>query len=464
MNPIALARFAIRASAPAIESTICPTLAFEHAGQQYTLNKHPSIQTKLRASQMTIAEALLKPWYLRKEIDGKARLFSLAVKDKDAIRAAKDILNGRIEQPGAFSEFLAQRDAKRGLTIGALAEQWITAGLPFSKTKSRDPAAVVPLQGHLERGLPFWKTRAAGNVTRAVIEDFVVWRRANIRPGKRITGSRSADLQLAALSCLFQWAVNAGLVEENPFGEREKYADNVKHCHQNMPAGDDQLHQVLQWHFSLSALGADPDRELERITCGAWLAFTALTGLRPGEPAKLTRQRPSKHFPANLDQAPYGLIYRMPDQTWRMKVYRLKHGQNPAILIHPALRSFLRCWLPYRDRHFPGRVELFPDVIEERVRDYLDRACREMKLPALKPHGTGRAYYVRVRRSQGTDDVAISVELGQTSSGKLIRSIYGNPVDPVGGCLHDWLPAHKHPAWHLLCDTTVIRRDTAKLR
>lgn len=76
----------------------------------------------------------------------------------------------------------------------------------------------------------------------------------------------------------------------------------------------------------------------------------------------------------------------------------------------------------------------------------------------MKPHGFGRAYYVRVRRSMGVDDATIACELGQRTDGALIRSVYGHPKDPVGGMLHDWLPANPDgtaitPAWHRLCQS-----------
>jgi hypothetical protein len=63
---------------------------------------------------------------------------------------------------------------------------------------------------------------------------------------------------------------------------------------------------------------------------------------------------------------------------------------------------------------------------------------------------SGRAYYVKVRRSQSCDDSAIASDLGQTTNGELIRSTYGDPQDLVGGAFFDWLPADCAPAWNLL--------------
>lgn len=434
-----------------------PKLIVVHGGIERTLRKHPEHVAAYQRGELTLADLAAKPWQLRAKINGRERVFKLPHQEKDALRAAKDILNGRTEHASQFAEFLAVRDAKRGLTLGALAAAWTKAGLPFSKTKARDIEAAGRLKATLARTLDYWANRAVNGITQHTMEDFVVWRRTHVRKGARFTGSRSADLELGALSCLCQWAVLTGQIEKNPFAVRPTYSETQKHCHHSMPAGDDQLHQVLAHIISYGTM--------EAHTCAAWLAFTALTGLRPGEPAYLQRLPIARKFP-DLRAALPGQLYRLPDGNWRMKVHRTKHGQNPAVLIHPALRNFLRAWShwlrqsgstgasPVPAGAPPAVSLLFAGATEDRVRDLLDRACLELKLPPLKPHGFGRAYYVRVRRSQGMEDPTIGVELGQTTDGKLIRDTYGDPLDPVGGNLHDWLITPRKPAWNLLYDVS----------
>jgi integrase len=435
----------VQTSGPAITP---PRLTFEHRGLDRTLNKHPVVQLALRRGELTLADAKPKPWYLRAHIGDRERTYALPAGDKAAIRRAKDILDAPAAAPDAWAEFLRQRDARRGVSVGQLATDWITAGLPFSKTKTRETAAADRLQATLTRGLPFWSDKPAASITQAHLEDFVVWRRGHIRAGARFTGTRSADLQLAALSCLCQWAVRVGKITANPFDEREQFTTDVKHCHEAMPANDDQFHAVLNWFFTDQA-------DLQRIVAGAWLATSALTGLRPGEPTLLRRVPESASYPADFISAAPGLIYPLPDGTRRMKVTRLKHGQNPAVLVRPVLDDFLSTWRAWLAEHYPldgaaapaTPLPLFPGVGQDRVNHLLAEACAALKLPAMKPHGFGRAYYVRVRRSQGADDPTIAVELGQTTNGKLIRSTYGDPLDPVGGNLHDWLPAQGPAAW-----------------
>jgi hypothetical protein len=75
----------------------------------------------------------------------------------------------------------------------------------------------------------------------------------------------------------------------------------------------------------------------------------------------------------------------------------------------------------------------------------------------------GRAFFVKVRRSQGADDATIVGELGQTTNGDLIRSVYGDPKDLHGGALFDWLPEDKGPAWDLLA-AQPVKSDTEAIR
>jgi len=420
------------------------TLEFTHAGQTRTLVKHPRVVMQLGRGEITEAQARQQPWYLRATIAGRKRKFTLVTSDKQAIADARSLLNGNHAQPENFKAFIAAQDAKRGVTIGSLAEDWVAAGLPFSASKPRTPSAGAELKEMLTRALRWWSDKPAAAVTPKLMEQFAVWRRAHTRNGCR--GDRAIDKELASLSCLCQWALLDERIKANPFATRETFQndDEVTHCHEAMPETDEQVHRILTWHWS------DPE-DVVRVIAGASLAFMNLTGLRPGEPKFLRRLDPAKEFPTNLKTALPGLIYPLPDGSRKMKVLRTKHGQNPAIVLRPVLTDFLASYTLWLDHYSPKAEQLFP-VAQESVGDRLDRACKQLQLPPMKPHGFGRAYYVRVRRSQGTDDAQIAVELGQSSNGELIRSVYGDPGDGVGGNLYDWLPKQGPAAWQLLRD------------
>ena len=443
-------------------------LPFEYKGQTHTLVKHSVIRQQLKRGEITEEAARAKPWYFRPAWRAH-RPFKLSPDDTEAIRAAKDIIKGRTEKPETFSAWLEEKDRARGVTLGQLAQEWLAAGLPYSKTEPRETYAADQLRGTLNRCLPWWTAKRITAITTADHDDYVVHRRANNRlNGGSSTpashGSRSADLELSCLSSLCQWAVRLGKIETNPFAQRQRYAaaENVKHCHQFAPETDEELHRILTWFFSKTYTQDDLGNrhragELQHITriAGGWLTFTALTGLRPEEPAYLYRyERQTKTPPRPAALLP-GTIFPDRAGVWKMKITRTKHGQNPYVTLSPVALDFLNVWTTWCDTHLPapeaGARPWFPHpqqpgaplcavgdttILNKRCA----QACAELGLPVRKPKGVGRAFYVAVRRAAGLDDATIAGELGQTTNGKLIWSTYGNPEDMRGGSLLDWVP------------------------
>lgn len=432
------------------------SLTLTHRGQTRTLHKHPVALASLKTAGITDAgqmrEALRHaPWYLRLTINGRRRNFKLSADDKDALRQARDLLNGRAEQPADFAAYVALRDARRGVTIGVLAAAWIEAGLPFTTTKARSAKAAEQLRGAVTRALPWWQGKTVAGITPKTMSEYVVWRRQNVRRG---VGDRSADLELSALSSLCQWAFFDGRIAANPFARRTRFQDSaaIKHCHDAMPENDDTLHRLLSWFW------AAPEHP-PRITAGAWLAFTALTGLRPQEPQALLRYPRLTAPPDSTRQLQPGQIFPTRDGSWRMKIVRYKRGQNPFSILTPIALEFLDAWnhwLPattFLSPWFPNpaqpEIPLCVGGDTSLLNKLLAAACAECGLAKCAPKGFGRAYYVRVRRSQGADDATIAGELGQTTNGELIRRVYGEPDDMLAGGTYDWLPTGP-PAWNLL--------------
>lgn len=423
-------------------------LTFTHAGQERTLTKHHAVIKALALGQITEAQAAAKPWYLRYAVNGQEKYFKLAAASKEAIRGAKDIISGHIQRPDQFSAFIEAREAKRSTTIGELITDWFEAGLPFRKTEPRTTDAADRLRKTIGYARAWWKDKPVATITPHMVEDYA---------GHRSPALRSADLELAALSSLCSWAQLTGRIEKNPFAERPTFAKVKQHCHEASAPDDETLHRVLAYLFELPPLtpkqverGDKPD--YSRTLAGGLLAFCALTGLRPGEPLHLQRLPALAETPANPKLIPYGSIF--PDRTGqlRMKVFRLKKGQNPFIALHPAAVEFLSAWRAWLAKTFPDSATLFPlgTTDQTTLNRALNAASDFLELPHYKPHGFGRAYYVKVRRSMGADDSTIAGELGQTTNGELIRSVYGDPQDMTGGELFDWLPNDCAPAWNLL--------------
>jgi hypothetical protein len=407
-------------------------IQFTHAGIERTLTKHSAVLADLAANRITEAEAARRPWYLRFTSGTQRHTFRLQSLTKaEAISEARDLLNQRTARPNEFAAFIAAKDAAKSVTIGTLAADWLAAGLPFNRTDHRTPDAAARLRATLERCLPWWTDKPAAGITQTTLEDYAA---------HRAPALRSADVELAALSSLCQWAVFCGRIEKNPFATRRRYqpAKEAKHCHEACPNDDETLHKILGWLF-----------ETEPLAAGT-LTFCALTGLRPGEPAALQRLPVLAATPANTRDLPPGTIF--PDRTGqlRMKVARLKHGQNPFVLLHPAAESFLSAWRAYLAKHQPDATQLFPIGPDQTILNRaLNRASTTLVLPHYKPHAM-RAYYVKVRRSQGADDSTIAGELGQTTNGELIRTTYGDPQDLHGGAMFDWLPEDAAPAWNFV--------------
>jgi len=425
-------------------------ITFTHAGRERTLVKHPKIQGALATGALTEAKASTKPWYLRLKVGGKIQSFNLKVTaERDAIAAAKDKL--RTLPTDEFKEFQAGKAAARSVTIGALADEWYHADLRYRSTKLRTPAAQAELTYALNRALTWWADKPVASITPITHEAY---------SGFRAPRLRSCDVELSALSSLCQWAYLSGKITKNPFFPRAVFCETKTHCHEVCPPDDDALHRVLAFLFTHTA---------KTKLAGGTFAFCALTGLRPGEPELLLRLPPLDATPASTKLLQPGVIFPDRAGVLRMKVTRLKRGQNPFVTLHPAAISFLSAWRAWLAANHPDATKLFPTP-HAKLKPNGNRnpwlnyalavASRKLELPIVYHPHSMRAYYVKVRRSQGEDDATIAGELGQTTKGKLIRDVYGDPQDLLGGALFDWLPEDAAPAWAILAQAQT-KRDTS---
>lgn len=465
-------------------------LSFEYQGQERTLCKTPKVQSAVRAGKMTEAEALLTPWYLRKtvKVDGKPkeRLFQCAVDNDAAIVAARKLIKGQSDQPDEFAQFVKQREAKRAVTLAELAVEWKALQMPDERGKARDERARTNLEQPLRRGLEYLGEKPAVTIEAADMLDFAAaLKKKCIATSQGKDGTRAADLSLSALSCMCAWAVTARKIAKNPFDGRPKFqdSDDVNHCHEVMPRSDEEWHSILRWFWTIeykadnltSKTEAHKDTLKARVI-GAWLCWTGLVGLRPGEPSYLFRHPELTKPPSGEEKRalPYGAIYPSHDGARRMKVFRTKNGQNPAVVIHPIAADFLTTWAAWLDTHirrttfaapwFPNPSEPTQPLFTPADKGFyvlrlIRRACQELKIAECQAKGFGRAFFVRVQRSQDEDDPAIALMLGQSSNGALVRSVYGDPDDIKGDKLFDWTPAGAEPAWKLLaadCAANVI--------
>lgn len=376
---------------------------------------------------------------------------------RDAERRERD-LQAAVETQ-RWSEIDRTR-LRAGVTIHDLAKEWIAAGLPRPGGRQRSQSQRDSLQPFLTQALKWWGGKSPTGIAARDFEDYGAWKREHARTG---TGERAADLEINALAQLAAWAVSSGRLDRNPFLGRPSYRDPaaIHHCPEAMPENDEELHRLIGWLFATGGV--------HRVA-GAHLLFQAFTGLRPGEPGAL-------RWDAVGDQAGARLtITREGSQVPLLRVQRLKGGINPAVRIHDPLQQFLAAWRAYSAQAWPNSPWMFPHP-EDHTRPLvaygatadsglgrlLAEAATAIGVGPRKPHSM-RAYYVRVRRSQGIDDATIAVELGQASGPALVVRTYGERFAILGGDgLYDWLPAEPaQPCWlRLATPSNVVAISSA---
>lgn len=442
-------------------------LTFEYQGKTWTLNKHPDIQQRLRDGAITESQAADYPWYLRQ----RKGTFKLTPDNTTAITEAKAHLKGQIDKPTEWKEFMNARAARYGITFDQLATEWRALHMPDNAGRPRGQDARAQLDYLLTDALLWWGKKSVVTTTKSHMLAYATHVRQTVSHG---TGDRKADKALSVLSCLCQWAAALEKIPANPFLKRPRIQSSktIRHCHETTCDSDEHFHQILQWFF------AEPENHF-RIVAGAWLTWCALTGLRREEPSYLFRRARLKEPPASPAKLAPGTIFPTRNGELIMRVQRVKHGQNPYITLHPAAQNFLATWEDYLDSrptaHESLARPLFPHPTRHEqpyctaefraLNEHLERLPQSFG--KLTTHGIGRAYYVRVRRSQGADDSVIAGELGQITNGKLIRDTYGNGDDLRGGALFDWLPETNGkatpPAWQLLTEQTTAATNIIQL-
>lgn len=398
-----------------------------------------------RASRLPPDQKVLVPWSIRYRLPdgreswkrvGRGTPWSPAVVES-SLDEAIQFLNAIPREPSELMKFLAATSQRANLLTGALIEEYLQQGCPDRRLRPREGARLVEHKRILALANRWWASKPARSVTQADLDEFMAWRQADVESRRAAgtlhasgNGLRAGELELAALSNVFAWAVRKRRIDENPFATRGAYRDSSEVCNaqERQPATDDELHALCGWMIAHG-----------RTVSAARCLFQALTGLRRGE--YLLRWdaqagQPGWHTRGLRNNLEVDLLV----------VPREKGGLNPAVVIHPILAGFIQAWRAYVQRHWPETPHWFPQgsfptrpaAIDDSGRDLLE-ASRALGLPVRTTHGM-RAYYVTVRRSQGTSDAQISEELGHRSGAGLIARVYGQPSQIFGSRTHDWIP------------------------
>jgi integrase len=314
-------------------------------------------------------------------------------------------------------------------TVGEVICQYQGANYPDKQLNPRSDGTRSEEARHCVLLVKFWDSVRVKRTSIVTCDQYRDWRLKRLKQG---TGLRTIDRELTTLNNAFRFAYRKGLVARNPLVDRPKYqsSKNVEHCRQFMPGNADELHDIAKLLFTC--------RTSEVL--GFQLLYTAYTGQRTCEVLKL-KIKAGPDEPGSLVEN--GKCLRV----WRAKGQDLV---NPFCTVHDGLEALIdahKKWIAYRHPDatcfFPGRGG--DGLVDKAALSHALRRLREKGLIKRKitPHGA-RAWFVTVRRSHGAPDSQIALEIGHTSGGSTLSSVYGGvPPDWVrgGGPKMRWLPS-----------------------
>lgn len=274
----------------------------------------------------------------------------------------------------------------------------------------------------LERLEPFFGPRPLSAITQ---RDAVAY-------GAQRGAPRAADIELSVLSCAFRYAVEVGLMTQNPLAGRRRIQrpEQVRHCRECMPRDGDELHNLAE--------------RLLPSSTGWQLLFAALTGCRTKELLELRTDGTSRNDPGWIEGR---YLY----------VRRAKSGRFPYVELHPDLLECIEAHRRWKAEKFPESRWWFPsdDIFRPLNRVALAHAMYRMDGPKRTPHGL-RAYCATVWRSRGEHDEQVAARLGDRTVG-LIRAVYGElPEVWSGGEPLSWRRRDGTAAWQKWVPQNVV--------
>jgi integrase len=389
-------------------------------------------------------------WYfLRKRGDGIDTDVCLDTQKKpEAIKARDAYLAAR----GAAKAGIAYdpNSSKARVSLKTVVERYQADGYPDENgNPGTDGRHLDAEKAYCATLLSVLSKELVGNLDQDKLDAYREARRRTVRAvnGKK-DGARIVDLELNTLSKALNWAARKKLVDFNPIKERTRYhrASTARHCRECAPESADELHTIAGLLFG------NPKSE----TLGWQLLFGGATGLRTNELLALRTD-------GRADE-PGGVT----DDQGSMCVRRSKSvgRDNPYIELRPDLRDLLiahRAWksqrFPKNNWYFPCRTQADDRPVNEGALGHsLQRLLRkELIKKPITPHGL-RAFYVKVRRSNGIPDAQICVEIGHVGGVATMENVYGS-IPPHwlkgDGPRLGFVPTKAPLGWTLLKPRTV---------
>jgi hypothetical protein len=302
----------------------------------------------------------------------------------------------------------------------------------------RPPETRADEDRHCTTLLQFWDEVEVARVTDRICDNYRDWRVKNIKQGE---GLRTTDRELNTLNNAFRYCKRRDFVRVNPVADRPRYQpkSRVKHCREFMAGDADELHSI----------SAELFKNRHSQVLGWQMLAEAYSGLRGCEVLRW-RANPGPEDPGFVTADGKSI------RVWRCKN---QHLNNPYISVNAGMAALLKAHRKWKAEYYPDSEWFFPgherDSNEPVSKGALAHALRRISKDRprkIKPHGN-RAFYVTVRRSWGTLDGQIAVEIGHSSGGSTLESVYGGvPPNWLSGEAPklNWLPLKGKPAWDML--------------
>ncbi|HLX95942.1 MAG TPA: tyrosine-type recombinase/integrase [Verrucomicrobiae bacterium] len=348
--------------------------------------------------------------YARVRING--RLTWRSTETNEPAKARKWLAKWRNEEWTVKNGFELQGVAlhRQRVTVRELVAEYLAAGCPTRKMRSKSPATVRNEQFFLNPVRAYFGDKIASSVTLADCDKYRDWRLSggyvssfkvrggHLRTVKTKGGNRSVDLELTILSNVFNLAVRRNVLQSNPFYGRGRYsvASDVRHCREVAPTPDG-LKKIEDW------LRSRNEHAVADLVC-----FLAFSGLRIGEAVPLT-----------WDAVNRG------EQI--LHVTREKRGIMPWV---PILRE-MEILLEDMEKRATGDL-LFPSPFDpskprdiSAIRHRITAACKKLEIGHVTPHGL-RSYFVTQARQSGLTDAEIAALIGDKTGPAIIAHTYGD--------------------------------------
>jgi integrase len=371
-------------------------------------------------------------YFERPKVRGKRTWRSLETKN---LKHAREELHKR----RSGLKVIEAEKAKINLTVGDILQRYQKDGYPDRYRQLRQGRTLEGETNNCKLLMKFLGKYLVTEISLALLDKYHTWRKEHITRG---TGDRSVDMELNTLSNALLWGMRCDLIQHNPINfRRPRYcsAKNVRHCREFMPHDTEALHEVASLLFA----------DIRAETLGWQMMFEAFTGLRTCEALRM-----------RMDAQPYEAGWITNDGK-SLCVRRAKNQEavNPFVRIHEGLAAWLKAHREWHQQRYPDSPWFFPNYRDP------DNKCansgalghalklRREKIGKKITSHAMRAFYVTARRSHGIPDVQIAYEIGHTSAGKTLASVYGG-VPPhwllEEGPKLKWLPESGKPAWEAI--------------